>query len=36
MSQLKIVTIAYNKPEFIEYQYKSLVKFIKNKFEYIV
>jgi len=36
MPQLKIATVAYNKPEFIEYQYRSFVKFIKNTFEYIV
>jgi hypothetical protein len=36
MSIVSIATIVYNKPKFIEYQYRSFIKFIKNKFDYIV
>jgi len=36
MYPLCIATVAYNKPEFIEYQYRSLKKFIKNEFDFIV
>lgn len=36
MPRLRIATVAFNKPEFIEYQYKSFTKFIQNEFEYIV
>lgn len=31
-----ITTVAYNKPKFIEYQYRSFKKFIQNDFEYVV
>jgi hypothetical protein len=34
--KVKIATIAFNKPNFIEYQYKSLKKFIQHEFEYAV
>ncbi len=33
---IQIYTIAYNRPEFIKYQYESLVYLMENKFEYIV
>jgi hypothetical protein len=36
MTLLNIATVAYNKPEFIGYQYRSFAKFIKNKFDYTV
>jgi hypothetical protein len=36
MKPLNIITVAYNKPEFIEYQYKSFKKFILSEFDYIV
>lgn len=31
-----IITTAYNKPEYIELQYKSFKKFLKNEFKYVV
>lgn len=36
MSRILICTIAYNRPDFIEYQYKTLQKFLQNPFIYVV
>ena len=31
-----VITVAFNQPEFIEYQYNLLKKFFKNDFEFFV
>ena len=36
MEKIKIIVINYNTPEFIEYQYSLLKKFLNNDFEYVV
>lgn len=35
-SKILIITTAFNKPEFIEFQYKTFKKFLKDDYEYLV